>query len=156
MAVLESPISTSYSFRHASATSGLPSGGTGLRCDNVRAMPLRPLVAITAAASLGACALRGPDEAQQVVNSRTLGVSSGDFFQRYGRPAKRYETPQGIYVFDWEGGTEHMAAGVIGQEDKVCRLRLTTDKNGRIETVEIVRDAKGERRLSRCAELFDH
>jgi hypothetical protein len=121
-------------------------------------MALRPFLAITAAAALVAChfGLRGADESQQVVNSRTVGVSSGDFFQRYGRPVKRYETPEGIYVFEWEGGTEHMAAGVIGQEDKVCRLRLTTDKSGRIETAEILRDAKGERRLSRCAELFDH
>jgi hypothetical protein len=48
-----------------------------------------------------------------------------------------------------------MAAGVRGQEDKICRLTITTDKKGRIATAFIVRDAKGERRLSRCAELFD-
>ena len=120
-------------------------------------MTLRPLVAIVGASLLAAChfGLRGADDTQQVVNSRTVGVSPGDFFQRYGPPVKRYETPEGIYVFDWEGGTQHMAAGVMGQEDKICRLRLTTDKNGRIATTEIVRDAQGERRLSRCAELFD-
>jgi len=109
------------------------------------------------AALLSGCFLRGPVDASQVaVDSKALGVPAGDFFDRYGRPLARLERADGTFIFDWEGGSEHMAAGPNGMEDKICRLRLTTGKDGRIVSAEIMRDAKGERRLSRCAELFDH
>ena len=95
------------------------------------------------------------EDAQQIVNRRAVGVSAGDFFQRYGKPVSRIEAPDGTLSFQWEGGAVSMAPGVRGLEDKICRLQITTDKNGRIATAPIIRDAKGERRLSRCAELFD-
>jgi len=123
--------------------------------------PVKPVLLLPALALAGALAscqtiLHFNDEdAQLIVNRHAVGVSAGDFFQRYGKPASRVEAMDGTLTFLWEGGMVEMAAGVRGQEDKICRLQITTDKKGLIATAPIVRDAKGERRLSRCAELFD-
>jgi len=120
---------------------------------------MRPtaLLAPVVVSVLAGCALRAPVDASQVaVDAKAVGVPAGDFFERYGRPVTRVEQADGTFVFEWEGGSVKMAAGPTGLEDKICRLRLTTGKDGRIATAEITRDAKGERRLSRCAELFDN
>jgi len=66
------------------------------------------------------------------VNAKALGVSAGDFFERYGRPMSRLEKSDGTLVFDWAGGSTRVAAGPNGPEEKICRLLITTDKNGRI------------------------
>jgi hypothetical protein len=95
------------------------------------------------------------EDAQQIVDKHAVGVSAGDFFERYGKPRAREEHQDGTLEFIWDGGVVEMAAGVRGLEDKICSLRISTDKRGRIVSAPIVRDAKGERRLSRCAELFD-
>jgi hypothetical protein len=119
--------------------------------------PMRPLAfVIPLALVAGACALRGTGEGSQgAVNAKALGVSAGDFFERYGRPMSRLEKSDGTMVFDWAGGSTRVAAGPYGPEEKICRLLITTDKNGRIASAEIIRDAKGERQLSRCVEVLD-
>ena len=125
--------------------------------DYPHAMRRRFVLLPLASLALAACALRAPvDETQLLVNAKAVGVSPGDFFQRYGRPVTRQEEKDGTMVFDWEGGSVRMAAGPLGLEEKICRLRLTAGPNGRIASALILRDAKGERRLSRCAEIFDH
>ena len=122
------------------------------------AVKLPILAAVAACTALGGCesVLRvNSEDAQKIVDGKAVGVPAGDFFQRYGKPAIRREASDGTVSFEWEGGTVSVAAGVRGLEDKICRLHITTDKRGRIVTAPIIRDAKGERRLSRCAELFD-
>lgn len=95
------------------------------------------------------------EDAQAIVDKRAIGTSVGDFFQFYGPPRAREEANDGTLRFTWEGGARNVAPGPRGLEEMLCRLRISADKRGRIVTAPIVRDGKGERRLSRCAELFD-
>ena len=100
--------------------------------------------------------LRSPGaDAQAIVDRRALGVSAGEFFQRYGPPRRREEASDGTLSFTWEGGLELVPAGVYGPEELICGLNITTDRRGRIVAAPIVRDGKGQRRASRCAELFE-
>ena len=99
-------------------------------------------------------ALKGEDP-QAIVNQRVIGMSIGDFFERYGRVPVREESRDGSMVFNWEGGRAKIPAGPRGPEESLCRLRLAVDKGGRIVSAPIMRDGQGERRLSRCVELFD-
>ena len=99
-------------------------------------------------------ALKGEDP-QVIVNQRVIGMSIGDFFERYGRVPVREESRDGSMVFNWEGGRAKIPAGPRGPEESLCRLRLAVDKGGRIVSAPIMRDGQGERRLSRCVELFD-
>ena len=114
------------------------------------------IIPLLLALALAGCmsVLRGEDP-QVVVNKYAVGVPVGDFFQRYGTPRVREEAPDGTLQFTWEGGRARVAAGPRGPEESLCRLRLTTDKAGRIVSAPIIRDGQGEKRLSRCAELFD-
>ena len=96
----------------------------------------------------------GVDGAQAEVDKRYLGTPVGDFFERYGAPLSRDESRDGIRSFVWEGGATRMPAGVRGLEEVVCRVRLTSDKAGRIVSATILRDATGEKRYSRCLELL--
>ncbi|HUP09234.1 MAG TPA: hypothetical protein VMU47_18895 [Caldimonas sp.] len=89
------------------------------------------------------------------MNAKLIGIPVGDFFERHGRPISRLERSDGTLAFDWAGGDTRVAAGPYGPEDKICRLLITADKNGRIVSAEIIRDAQGERSLSRCVELLD-
>ena len=94
-------------------------------------------------------------EAQRIVDRRAIGLSVGDFFDRYGPPSARLDALDGTLTFDWRGGEVGIRAGVRGIEDKICRLRITADKAGRITAATIMRDAQGQRRLTRCAQLID-
>ena len=128
--------------------------GSGACCDNP---PMRfAVVLVSAALALGACASRGSVQpSQAAVNAKAVGLSVGDFFERYGRPLSRLERSDGTLVFDWAGGDTRVAAGPYGPEEKICRLLITTDTKGRIVSAEITRDAIGERSLSRCVEVLD-
>ena len=97
--------------------------------------------------------LRGEDP-QAIVDKRVIGMSIGDFFQRYGVVPVREEARDGSMQFIWEGGRARVPAGPRGPEESICRLRLSVDKAGRIVGAPIIRDGQGERRLSRCVELF--
>lgn len=92
--------------------------------------------------------------AQAEVDKRYVGTPVGDFFERHGAPLTRDESRDGIRSFLWEGGATRMAAGVRGLEEVLCRVRLTSDKAGRIISATILRDATGEKRYSRCLELL--
>lgn len=94
------------------------------------------------------------EDAQGLVDQRVLGMSVGDFFDRYGAPRTRAEAPDGTRSFGWESGFANVAAGPQGAEERSCVLQLTSAKNGRITAAKITSDAPGERHLSRCADLF--
>ncbi|MEP7057717.1 MAG: hypothetical protein ABI809_08095 [Caldimonas sp.] len=106
-------------------------------------------------AGCGAIARVNGEDAQAIVDKRVVGTQVGDFVQRYGGSHARDEGPDGTVHFTWEGGLTRVAAGPRGLEEMICMLRISANKAGRIVAAPIVRDGKGERRLSRCAELFD-
>ena len=95
------------------------------------------------------------EDAQAIVDKRVLGMSVGDFFTRYGAPSSRAEAKDGTLTFNWSTKSPNMAPGPLGPEESLCRLRLSTDRNGRIVAAPITRDGKGQRHLSICAELFE-
>ena len=95
------------------------------------------------------------EDPQVIVDKRVVGTQVGDFFQRYGPVRVREESSDGSMQFTWEGGRNHVPAGPRGPEESLCRLRVSTDKAGRILSAPIIRDGQGEKRLSRCVELFD-
>ena len=120
----------------------------------LKIVALVPAFALTLAACGTILHVNGED-AQAIVDRRALGMSAGEFFQRHGPPISRQEASDGTLTFGWEGGFERVPAGVLGPEEMICRLILTTDRSGRIVAAPIARDGKGTRRLSRCAELFE-
>ena len=95
------------------------------------------------------------EDPQVIVDKRVVGSQVGDFFQRYGAVRVREESLDGSLQFTWEGGRNKVAAGPRGPEESLCRLRVTTDKAGKIVSAPIIRDGQGERLVSRCVELFD-
>ena len=109
------------------------------------------------AAAITACGILPADKGegpQGVVNRRVLGLSSGDFLQRYGAPLTRSEAADRSLTFTWESEALRSPAGPYGAEESICRLRLTTDTQGRIVSALILYDGQSPRRPSRCAELF--
>ena len=94
------------------------------------------------------------EDAQALVNQRVVGMSIGDFFDKYGAPSARAEADDGTRRFDWQSSFANVPAGPTGTEERSCELRLTSAKNGRIVSAMITSDAPGKRRLSRCAEIF--
>ncbi|MEO6743687.1 MAG: hypothetical protein ABIS28_21160 [Caldimonas sp.] len=95
------------------------------------------------------------EDPQVIVDKRVVGTQVGAFFQRYGPVRVREESSDGSMQFTWEGGRNHVPAGPRGPEESLCRLRVSTDKAGRILSAPIIRDGQGEKRVSRCVELFD-
>ena len=114
-------------------------------------------MAAVAAGSLGACSglrLGGIDETQALVNGRITGMSVGDFADRYGATGAREPGPDNSLAFSWESSVGATPPGPFGQDDRVCRLRVLADKNGRIVSARIVDDYVGRVSASRCGELF--
>jgi hypothetical protein len=111
-------------------------------------------VLVLALAGCAALGLHGED-AQPIVDKRLIGMPVGDSFQRYGKPTSRAESSDGSLAFDWSSGIAKVAAGPVGPEESVCRLRLSASRAGRIVAAPIVRDGRGQRQLSLCAELFE-
>jgi hypothetical protein len=118
----------------------------------VKILPL--LLVLPLAGCMSILRVNGEDP-QVIVDKRVVGSQVGDFFQRYGAVRVREEAPDGSLQFTWEGGRSKVAAGPRGPEESLCRLRVTTDKAGKIVSAPIIRDGQGEKRLSRCVELFD-
>ncbi len=113
-----------------------------------------PLVALCLAGCGSLFHAIAGEDVQAIVDRRVVGASVGDFFQRYGGPLWRDEAHDGSLAFLWEAGFGNVAPGPRGPEEKICRLRISADKAGRIVAAPIVRDGQGERGFSRCAELF--
>jgi hypothetical protein len=134
-------------------------GGRARRCaqpaaseSTLKTLPL--LLVLPLAGCMSILRVNGEDP-QVIVDKRVVGSQVGDFFQRYGPVRVREESPDGSRQFTWEGGRNKVAAGPRGPEESLCRLRVTTDKAGKIVAAPIIRDGQGERRVSRCVELFD-
>lgn len=98
--------------------------------------------------------INAEDDPQLAVNRRVVGMRLGEFFERYGAPSRREESAEGVVGFNWGSAGRYVAAGPVGPEEQYCRLRILADRDGRIVSAPITRDGRGERRQSRCVEIF--
>ena len=57
-------------------------------------------------------------------------------------------------MYNWISDVGMTRPGPEGQDERVCRLRLTVDKAGRVSEVQILYDAQGVKGRSRCGEIF--
>jgi hypothetical protein len=115
----------------------------------------RAVAAASLLAALAACGLfKGNEEVQAIVNKRVIGMSVGDFFDRYGRPRTRSEKADGGMEYDWISAVPFARPGVEGLDERVCKLALTSDRRGRIDSVVVRYDAQGMKSTSRCGEIF--
>jgi hypothetical protein len=95
------------------------------------------------------------EETVGTVNQRVVGMAAGDFFERYGRPRWRAETADGGAEYLWESPTGPVGPGFFANTDeRICRMRLSADRRGRIATVVIQYDGPGRTGTSRCREIF--
>ena len=116
---------------------------------------LRPLVAAALLVAVGGCELfKDNEEVQATVNQRVLGKPVGEFFDRYGRATARTEIGDSTSIYNWVSDRGMTRPGPEGQDERICRLRLTVDKAGRISDVQILYDAQGTKSASRCGEIF--
>jgi len=124
-------------------------------CAVRRSLALRAIAAGSLLAALAACGLfKGNEEVQAIVNKRVIGMPVGDFFDRYGRPRTRSEKPDGGMEYDWISAVPYARPGVEGLDERVCKLVLTSDRRGRIDSVVVRYDAQGMKSTSRCGEIF--
>lgn len=115
----------------------------------------RALAAAALLVAVGGCELfKDNAQATANINSRVIGKPIGDFFDRYGRPKKRVEIGGDITLYDWESDVGTTRPGPEGQDERICRLRLTVDKAGKVTSVDIQYDAQGKKSVSRCGEIF--
>ena len=116
---------------------------------------LRRLVAAALLIAVGGCELfKHNEEAQAIVNQRVLGKPVGEFFDRYGRATARTEVGDNTAIYNWISDRGMTRPGPEGQDERVCRLRLTVDKAGKVSDVQILYDAQGVKSRSRCGEIF--
>jgi hypothetical protein len=116
---------------------------------------LRALAAAALLVSVAGCELfKHNEEASTIVNNRVVGKPVGEFFDRYGRATARTEVSDNTAVYNWISDVGMTRPGPEGQDERICKLRLTVDKAGRISNVEILYDAQGVHSRSRCGELF--
>ena len=115
----------------------------------------RLVAAASLLVGLAGCELFKHNEVvQATINSRVLGMPAGDFFDRYGRPNGRAETADGGMAYDWISSVPFAPPGQEGLDDRICKLHLTADKQGRINAVQVRYDAVGMKSTSRCGEIF--
>lgn len=115
----------------------------------------RTAAALLLLASLSGCELfKKNEEAQSVVSRRAVGLQIGDFLDQFGRPRTRTELVDGSTSYAWESTVEGARAGPDSLDQRVCKLRLITDRKGKITSAEVVYDALGRRSTSRCTEIF--
>ena len=112
------------------------------------------LLAAFGLAGCGSMSRSTTDEAQLVVNRKLTGMPVGDFIERYGPPRVREEALDGTLSFNWQSGVGTVAPGPLGLDERVCALRVTADKAGRIVAAQIRTDSVGRASLSRCSEVF--
>jgi len=116
---------------------------------------LRPLVAAALLIAVGGCELfKDNQEVQATVNRRTVGKPVGEFFDRYGRATASTEIGNSTSIYNWVSDRGMTRPGPEGQDERICKLRLTVDKTGKISDVQILYDAQGTKSASRCGEIF--
>ena len=94
------------------------------------------------------------EEATTVINRRALGMSAGEFFDRFGRPGLKREQSDGSAEYDWVSSVPYALPGPGGLDDRICRLKVSVDSKGRVSAVQILFDAPGLKSTSRCSEIF--
>ena len=115
----------------------------------------RALAAAALLVALGGCELlKHNEEATAIINQRVLGKPAGQFFDRYGRASARTEIGDSTTVYNWVSDVGITPPGHEGQDERICRLRLTVDKAGRVSAVQVLYDAQGTKSRSRCGEIF--
>jgi hypothetical protein len=115
----------------------------------------RRLLAATLVVVVGGCELfKHNEEAAAIINQRVLGKPVGDFFDRYGRATARTEVADNTAIYNWISDVGMTRPGPEGQDERVCKLRLTVDKAGKVSDVQILYDAQGVTSRSRCGEIF--
>ena len=124
--------------------------------------PEFPPAALRAAATVsllltiaGCSVFKTNEEAQAVITQRAVGMSVGDFFERYGSWKARQVQPDGAVEYAWISATTAPPNnGFYGLDDRTCSLKLVADKNGRILSASLVQDMPGRTTTSRCMEIF--
>ena len=113
------------------------------------------LAAAAILVGLGGCELlKHNDEVLSTINKRVIGMPAGAFFDRYGRPNVRGEMPDGGTAYEWISSVGYAVPGPEGLDDRLCKLRLTADREGRISAVIVQYDGIGQKSTSRCGEIF--
>jgi hypothetical protein len=111
--------------------------------------------ALVAVVALAGCELvKRNEDVATTVSSRVIGIPVGTFFERYGRTGVAKEDLGNNTSFDWLSDVGMTPPGHEGRDDRICKLRLTVDKGGRISAVQILYDAQGTKSSSRCGEIF--
>jgi hypothetical protein len=115
----------------------------------------RAFAAAVLLVGVGGCELlKHNEEALAVINARVLGKPAGEFFDRYGRASKRTEVGVDATVYDWTSDIPLAAPGPESRDERICQLRLTVDKRGRVSAVQVLFDSPGKKSTSRCGEIF--
>ena len=116
---------------------------------------LRALAAAALVVAIGGCELfKHNEEAQAIINQRVVGKPVGEFFDRYGRAGSRTEIGDSTAIYNWTSERAMTRPGPEGVDERICRLRLTVDKAGRVSAVQVLYDAQGMKSASRCGEIF--
>lgn len=110
--------------------------------------------ALLLVATTGCSVFKSNEEAQAIINQRVVGMPAGDFFQRYGTWKRRSEQANGVADYNWESAVGFAPSGPLGQDDRVCYMRIVVNRAGRIESAVIAIDNPGSVSTSRCAEMF--
>lgn len=124
------------------------------RTHSTRAAALAFAVGIAVAGAAGCGSLGSNTEAQAIVTQRTAGMQVGDFFDRYGPWKKRFEQPSGGADYVWDSAVGPPPRGALGPDDRICTLRLSVNKSGRIDAAVVAVDNPGSSSSSRCSEIF--
>ena len=126
-----------------------------MRPESPTAAPRAAAAAALFAALAGCSVFKTNEEAQAAINQRVVGMSVGDFIERYGSWKARQVQPDGAVEYAWiSATTTDPYKGFYGLDDRTCSMRLIADKNGRILSATIVDDMPGRTTTSRCLELF--
>ena len=105
----------------------------------------RPLAAALVLCLVAGCDLmKRNQDALAVINARAIGMPAGEFFDRFGRPERRRDLPDGAIEFLWSAPVVSGERGWAYADEHICKLRLITDKRNRIASVEILYDAQGK------------
>ena len=117
--------------------------------------PLAVLAAASLVVALGGCELLKKDaESTAIISKRVIGMPVGDFFDRYGRARSRTDVADKTTEYLWVSSVPAAPPGPESLDDRICRLRLVGDANGRISRVFVLFDAPGLKSTSRCGEIF--
>ena len=118
-------------------------------------MMARALCAALALASFAGCELmKKNEEVTAVINRRAIGMPAGEFFDRFGAHGRKRELNDGSAEYDWVSSVPYTRPGPAGQDERICRLKVSVDSKGRVSSVAVQFDAPGLTSTSRCGEIF--